>query len=890
MAPPEKDPRLSKWTKSLEHFIEAHTVDKGCEYTHTSLNAPPSSFYVPADHLDKFYELYVKAIEDGQDLYITEKNRHIGPLVVDLDFRFATAPAAPLKHQYTNETLDAIVAAYGQVVNKYLQVGQGAGAGAAYVMEKSAPVECKGVLKDGIHIVFPGVVTKASVKYLIRQEVMALLEGVFRAIGATNPIGDIVDESIIERNNWFMYGSKKKGGEPYVVTRIYDINGPGPKALPMPLPLPPAETWTRMFSIRNKNSETRIKSEQVDAVLQFEEKEQEAKRNMNVTRKIVGSEVNRSQRYCEDLDKVEKLIDLLSVDRCKSYESWIRLGWCLRNIDNRLVAKWDEFSARCPAKYKRGECERMWDRMRESGLGVGSLHLWARSDNPEGYKELMKDDLRTLLYTSTSMTHYDIAKVVHHLFQHDFVCASYKNRYWYEFRNHRWNISDSGLGLRARLSEDVWRVYKLEAMEYSQKAIASNDANNQNRYEDISKKMSEISYKLRNTSFKENIMKECSELFYADKFEERLDSNTHLVGFNNGVYDLETHTFRDGRPDDYVSFSTGNNYIPYEPDNPIQLAIAEYLEQVLTKKEVREYVLKLYATMISGQIKEQKFYIWTGTGSNSKSLLVDLFEKSYGEYCCKFPVTLLTGKRCASNAANSEVARAKGKRFACLQEPGGDEQINIGLMKELSGGDKIMARALYKEPFEFVPQFKMLLLCNALPNVPSDDGGTWRRIRVVEFKSKFVENPDPDNPNEFQIDYDLAEKMEDWREHFMALLIHYYKKYQDEGITEPAEVMQCTTEYKSQNDHMAYYVKKYFERKDSGFLCLDEAHVELRNYIKEDGIPIKLMSKQELERYLVKVMGTCVSHSGSRGFKGWRMRPLLELKPEEEEEEEEEEE
>jgi hypothetical protein len=99
--------------------------------------------------------------------------------------------------------------------------------------------------------------------------------------------------------------------------------------------------------------------------------------------------------------------------------------------------------------------------------------------------------------------------------------------------------------------------------------------------------------------------------------------------------------------------------------------------------------------------------------SNSKSKLVELYEKAFGEYCCKFPITLLTMKRAASNAATSELARAKGKRFASLQEPSEGEQINCGFMKELSGGDKIMARSLFKEPIEFVPQFKMALLCTS---------------------------------------------------------------------------------------------------------------------------------------------------------------------------------
>lgn len=863
MAPKEQ------W-KNLHAFIEAHTIEKGCEYTHTSLNAPSSSFYVPANRLDEFYTFYEKSISNGEHLYITEKNRHIGPMVVDIDLRFEMSDQLQEKnHVYTHDTLDLVVNAYARVMAKYLNIP--ATGCKAHVMEKSKHVECKGVIKDGIHIIFPEIVTKASVKHIVRKEVMQILEPVFAAIGATNKIEDIVDESIIERNNWFMYGSKKKGGEPYVVTRVYALNeGSGSCQL---IDADDSTQLVRLFSIRNKNKETPVKADQVAVITAFEAKEEETRRNMHVTKRIIGTEINQKVNQCDNIEHIEKLVDLLNADRCKSYEQWIRLGWCLRSIDNRLVKKWDEFSARCPSKYKRGECERLWDRMRENGIGIGSLHMWARSDNPDGYNELVKNDLKNLLYNSLSMTHYDIAKVVHQMFQNEFVCCSYKSKYWYEFRNHRWNISDSGIGLRNRLSEDVWRVYKSEAIEVGQRALASNVPGDQTKYDDLQKKFNDIGSKLRNTSFKENIMRECSELFYVDKFEDKLDSNMHLIGFCNGVYDLETHTFREGRPDDYVSFSTGNNYVPYDKDHHIMIAINEYLEQVLTKKAVREYVLKLYGTFISGHTKEQKFYIWTGSGSNSKSLLVELFEKSFGEYCCKFPITLLTQKRCASNAANSELARAKGKRFACLQEPSEDEKINIGLMKELSGGDKIMARALYKEPFEFVPQFKMLLLCNQLPHVPSDDGGTWRRIRVVEFTSKFVE--DPQEENEFQIDYELSTRMVEWREHFLSLIIHYYKKYQVEGIMEPAEVMKCTTDYKSQNDHMAYFTSNYFERKEGMFLSLDDAHLELRAYIKDDAIPIRTMSKPELDRYLCKNLTKSVGFNGVKGYRGWRIKSTV---------------
>jgi P4 family phage/plasmid primase-like protien len=229
-------------------------------------------------------------------------------------------------------------------------------------------------------------------------------------------------------------------------------------------------------------------------------------------------------------------------------------------------------------------------------------------------------------------------------------------------------------------------------------------------------------------------------------------------------------------------------------------------------------------------------------------------------------------KRAASNAATSELARAKGKRFASLQEPSEGEQINCGFMKELSGGDKIMARSLFKEPIEFVPQFKMALLCNHLPLVPSDDGGTWRRIRVVEFTSRFVDNPVEEN--EFPIDTELSEKLETWKEYFMSMLLEYYKLYKSEGITEPVEVLQCTREYKRQNDHLADYIFQNVEKKDGGFLTINEAFQDLRVWIRDDQIPIaKVPTKSDFEKYLAKHFACkCVSVNNNKGFRGYALK------------------
>jgi P4 family phage/plasmid primase-like protien len=252
------------------------------------------------------------------------------------------------------------------------------------------------------------------------------------------------------------------------------------------------------------------------------------------------------------------------------------------------------------------------------------------------------------------------------------------------------------------------------------------------------------------------------------------------------------------------------------------------------------------------------FIVHHNCGGNGKSKLIELFEMGFGDYCCKLPITIITRKRGDGEAASPFVARTKGKRFACLQEPETNEEINVGLMKELTGGDKIAARSLNKEPFEFKPQFKMVLTCNYLPNVSSNDRGTWRRIRVVEFISKFVENPDPEEPYEFPIDEDLGDKLEMWTEAFMSLLLEYHKIYRKMGIKEPSDVKKQTEEYQNESDNFKQFQSAKIvelDDYDGEGLHIDVAWKVYTDWFKQAYTNNKCPTRKEFKDNMIKRYG-----------------------------------
>ena len=870
----------------LQVFINKFKSEKGKPYTNTSIGNPKFSINIPTEYYDEFLDLYALAITNGIQLHLTEKPIEPSPIRIDLDFRFSKDANNNeenennnkiIPRKYNDEIIFRIIDNYFKIINTYLNINEESNI--AYVLEKPNPSYFRNKIKDGIHIIFPHIIINNNIQHFIRKKILDKSHEIFNIPDICNIPEDIVDKAIISANCWQMYGSKKPDCETYRVFKIYKYKEDKTELTDYTKNAKDEIDFIKLFSMRKIGiKETEIKEEKsndineyIKHVLPMIDKKQKDKLDNN----IFSSKINNiTKNYISDDEYIlakELVLECLSHTRADKYDDWINLGWALRNIDYRLLNTWIEFS-KISSNYIEGECQQLWDKMRKEHLSMGTLRWWAKQDNIQKYNEIINNSILPLIDIAIGSegAHYDVAKVVQAIYKGEYKAINKETWYKYDRNCHKWIKTREGLNLRKALSEDICKKFQERSIYFNNLLMNTTDEGQKELYNKKAQSSLKISLKLKTSGFKDSVMKECKCLFIDEKFEELLDNKPYLLGFDNGVYDLKLHIFREGMPDDYISLSTNKYFIPYDVNNPEIEEINNFFGKLFTNENLRNYVLDILACAIDGSITQERFYIFTGQGSNGKSRLLDLIQKTIGEYYATLPIALLTQKRVASNSAQGEVERTKGRRFAILQEPGENDKINIGYMKELSGNDRILTRGLYKDPYEFKPQFKMILACNELPEVPSDDGGTWRRIRVIEFSSRFCENPDPNKPNEFPMDLQLTEKLERFSDIFLSMLIERHKNINPNKINEPREVINATQKYKNNNDIIGQYLTDNIindeECKEKiGIMDVfnDFKQWSYKNVSKGKKVP----DRNQIRSYMEKIYGIYDIKTGWKGFR-----------------------
>lgn len=837
---------------SFRDFLEAHRVKKGeeKEITHTSMDFPKGRFYFGEEDMKQFYKVYKNAPER----HLIERHTEYGPLVIDFDLKFPLEEK--VERKYKESDITTILDMYRTEIKNMFQI-KNKDKLTAYVFERDEPYISKkkdgtpDCIKDGIHIIFRNIVSKPEIQYVIRTNVIkrAVDAKLFDGYGILNTMTDVIDILVIEKNGWMVYGSTKPGKKPYVLTKIFDHTNTkldlqtflGDKNL------------VKFFSIRKKDGskQTQLTQFGESQLNDYTKKKQIKKEKKAVSRLTVQYHI----------EEIRSLVNMLSMERLNNYLTWLHVGWCLHCInpeDDDLLTIWIDFTKKSEKFQDEQYCIDKWRSFENRGMTIGTLKYWAKEDNPDEYAKFRSYGLKQFIEKSITCTNYDVARVLKEMYKDNFVCVSPKKNIWYEFTNHKWNEVDSGISLRKKISNEMVDEYIKIIAEYNSRSELDDgdtdeQADEKQKYSKIALKFVELTYQLKTTSFKDNIMKEAKELFFDGKFVDKLDTNLNLIGFENGIYDLDAHELRDGKPEDYVSLSTKIEYIPKEQWDPeIVNQIEVFLSQVFIDKDIRQYQRRVLASCLHGSTQDQMAHFCTGVGANGKGLLKEIFINGFGEYCINLPITLLTSHRAKSNAASPELVQAKGKRFAYLDEPDAGDKINAGLFKALTGNDVISTRGLYSNQIEFKPQFKVVVICNDKPELPPNDEAVWRRTCVINYLSKFVDNPNPNNQYEFKKDRTLYEKSKKWSQTFISMLIEDYIEYKQIGLAPPPQILEFTKEYQRANNAFVEFIETQFETADASTKTkIKDIWNDLQDYVSKEGIIVpKNFSQKDLQKYI----------------------------------------
>lgn len=453
-----------------------------------------------------------------------------------------------------------------------------------------------------------------------------------------------------------------------------------------------------------------------------------------------------------------------------------------------------------------------WEKYNNEKLTINTIFYYAQYDGKEKFKEWY---YRTHLYKALYKAYnepYDanIARAFKIAFPWQFVCVSHKNSSWYYFSNKHcagiWYEMDNDVDLINKISGEFFELFN----SFKEQEEAMANKNGAKKFETKYEKLSKI---LLSTGSKRSIISELKSIYHNKEFLEFLDCDGNMTATTNMVIDIRNDRVykRDGRPEDYISFSTG---IPY-CENPNGMNdLKTYLKQLFVDKGIRKYVKLMLASLLTSGNKDKIFPIFTGEGNNSKSVFVSIIEKALGKYSGKIPTSLLTGKRTQSSAATPELNNVIKCRVVVAQEPSKEESLNIGLIKELTGNDTLYTRKLFQSGEVSKVNSLLILVCNRIPKIPDNQEAIWERIRVVPFKSKWVsEDKDVDEEQRrFKKDKYFETKTKRLSICLFKVMVDKYPQYKKHGLTESIEMLAAVKHLRDKTNVYSLFLEERIYR------------------------------------------------------------------------------
>lgn len=355
---------------------------------------------------------------------------------------------------------------------------------------------------------------------------------------------------------------------------------------------------------------------------------------------------------------------------------------------------------------------------------------------------------------------------------------------------------------------------------------------------------------------------------------DELDQDPWALNCENGTLDLVSGKLRPHSPADKITKLAPTAYCPDAPAPVWEQFLRDVFvlesstvdgkrladEKLTADVEMIQFVQRLFGYCITGDVREQKLPIFHGSGANGKSTLLNAIIETLGpDYCMQCLPDFLMEKRGESHP--TEKASLFGKRFVSCVETDASRKLAESTVKLLTGGEKIMARRMREDFWEFAPTHKIGLCTNHKPIITGTDHGIWRRILLIPFSRRF-EGADQDKR--------LPEKLRAEACGILAWIVRGCTEWQRVGLNPPKSVTAATGEYRNSEDVFGRFLADCCTIESATGVRFSSLYERFESWCRDNGDEV--IGKKPLGTYL-KESGFKDYSANGRCYRGLSLKP-----------------
>lgn len=306
--------------------------------------------------------------------------------------------------------------------------------------------------------------------------------------------------------------------------------------------------------------------------------------------------------------------------------------------------------------------------------------------------------------------------------------------------------------------------------------------------------------------------------------QDELDRDAWTLNCANGTLDLKTGQHFPHRREDLTTRCLTTNFLPKVGCPHWQSFLGRIMDG---NKDLIAFVQRAVGYSLTGSTSERCMFILYGGGKNGKTLFCEALRLLLGDgYTARTPTQTLMAKR--GETIPNDVARLRGVRLVTASETSDGHRLDEALIKDITGGDKLAARFMRGEWFEFSPTFKIFLSTNHKPRVMSNDDAIWDRLRLVPFLIRIPE--EERRP--------MEEMLRDFQEEMPGILnwaLQGCLEWRRHGLGEPPEVRIATADYRCEQDTLGEFLAECCVLQRDAQVSSHALYDEYRRWATEAG-------------------------------------------------------